>query len=68
MTNEVSRRDYFAGVALQGLLAGMDSKGVLLDKTVISHLVYSAFQFADELIKQGTPPAGEAPKPVKLLG
>ncbi|HVL15984.1 MAG TPA: hypothetical protein VM529_25650 [Gemmata sp.] len=66
MSNEVSLRDYFAGMALQGLLAGMDSKGVLLDKSVISHLAYSAFQFADEMVKQANPPGGVVQPNVRM--
>lgn len=51
--SDISRRDYFAGQALNGLLSGLLSDGSLLGPGEVPVYSALAYQFADAMIVTG---------------
>ena len=49
----LTKREYFAGLAMQGLLASM--RGFAATTDFVSHLNNTAIKYADELLKQLEP-------------
>lgn len=45
------RLDYFAGLAMQSLIARID-KNVCIEETIVQSLTFTAIEFAKEIIKQ----------------
>ena len=48
----LTKREYFAGLAMQGLLASCDWNLSVLNKTLIDETAIKSIEMADELLKQ----------------